>query len=228
MLTTKVVRPGQAKHYYTKENYYTKEEANKHSLWSGRGAKVLGLNKGVDPEDFQKLVEGYLPNGEEFRAKRINRPGCKERSGLDCTFSAPKSVSIMALIKRDRQLEEAHRIAVKAALKVIEDRYTTTRVRQGSEQQVVWTNNLVVAQFDHDTNRELNPHLHTHCVLLNMTQLENGKWYALSNEKIHDNKKLLGQIYQNELAKQVQKLGYEIEQKGHGQFEIKRVTIKKR
>ncbi|MGK7913152.1 MAG: MobF family relaxase, partial [Synechococcus sp.] len=139
------------------------------------------------------------------------------------TFSAPKSVSLLALAYGDGELEKAHRMAVERTLKVVEQRYAQTRVRFGSEEKdrrVVTTGNLVVGQFHHDTSRELDPHLHTHCVLLNMTRVENGKWYSLHNDRIYKHRKLLGQIYQNELARQVQQLGYRIEPRDHGQFEI--------
>ena len=139
---------------------------------------------------------------------------------VDCTFSAPKSVSLLALVEGDLKLEKAHKRAVRRTLKIIERDYAATRTRKNGQVTTINTKNLVVGQFHHDTSRELDPHLHTHCVILNMTK-HNDKWYAFKNDDVHANKKMLGMIYQNELALEVQKLGYEIEQKGNGQFEIK-------
>ena len=85
----------------------------------------------------------------------------------------------------------------------------------------IQTGNLVVAQFHHDTSRELDPHLHTHCVVLNLTQLPSGKWQSVHYDEIYRNRRLLDKIYMNELAIEVQKLGYEIEHQEHGGFEIK-------
>ena len=223
MLTTKVITPRQGESYYAKENYYSAEESVEHSQWAGKGAEELGLKGKVKPKDFKKLLYGELPGGDPFRTKKKERQGYKERAGLDCTFSAPKSVSILALVAGDKRLEEAHREAVLRTLAIIERDYATTRAKRHGEVQVVNTGNLVVGQFHHDTSRELDPHLHTHCVLLNMTQ-HNGRWYSLRNDDIHANKKLLGMIYQNELAMQVKNLGYEIEPKEHGQFEVKGFT----
>ena len=220
MLTTKVITPKQGESYYAKENYYSTEESVKHSQWIGKGATKLGLKGKVKPKDFKKLLYGQLPNGTNFRRRKNERDGYKERAGLDCTFSAPKSVSILALINGVKELEEAHKQAVLATLTLIERDYATTRVCRDGKVKVINTGNLVVAQFHHDTSRELDPHLHTHCVILNMTEHDN-RWYSFRNDDIHANKKLLGMIYQNQLALQVKKLGYEIEQKGHGQFEIK-------
>ncbi len=221
MLTTKNISALQGKLYYVQENNQSFQQAQLNSSWSGSGAKKLGLEGIVKKDDFSNLLSGCLPNGERFRTKKPTRDEYKERGGIDCTFSAPKSVSLMALVKGDRAIEKAHQTAVEKTLQVLESRYATTRVRTGNERQIINTENLVIAKFQHDISRELDPQLHTHCVLLNMTQLKNGKWYSLRNRDIHAHKKLLGMIYQNELAIAVGQLGYEIEQKGNGQFEIK-------
>ena len=211
----------QGKLYYVQENNQSFQQAQINSSWSGSGAKKLGLEGIVKKDDFSNLLSGCLPNGERFRTKKPTRDEYKERGGIDCTFSAPKSVSILALVEGRKDLEKAHQTAVEKTLQVLESRYATTRVRIGNERQIINTENLVIAKFQHDISRELDPQLHTHCVLLNMTQLKNGKWYSLRNRDIHAHKKLLGMIYQNELAIAVGQLGYEIEQKGNGQFEIK-------
>ena len=78
----------------------------------------------------------------------------------------------------------------------------------------------MVAEFDHIETRELDPHLHTHCLIMNMTEVKRGKWYSHHNEAIFENKKFLGTLYQHYLAQGVEELGYEIQSKGKGQFEI--------
>ncbi|NJO93167.1 MAG: relaxase domain-containing protein [Hydrococcus sp. RM1_1_31] len=224
MMSLKVITPKQGEHYYQKENYYSQEESKKNSEWFGRGAQNLGLQGNVEGEDFTNLVHGQLPSGEKFRTRPPTHDNYKERAGIDCTFSAPKSVSIAALVNGDERLELAHREAVKTALTVLEDRYASTRVRINGQRQAISTQNLIVGQFHHDSSREKDPQLHTHCVIINATQTENGKWYSLRDDDIHSHRKLLGQIYQNELAVRVQKLGYEIEQRDNGLFEIKGYT----
>jgi conjugative relaxase-like TrwC/TraI family protein len=79
---------------------------------------------------------------------------------------------------------------------------------------------LIAAVFPHATNREAEPQLHSHCVVMNATQLEDGRWFSFANEGAISNKKLLGQIYQNELAIALQNQGYIIEPKAPGQFEL--------
>ncbi len=171
-------------------------------------------------EQFKNLLEGYSPDGKKtLSGKKINLTN--RRAGFDLTFSAPKSFSLAALMGGAKELEQAHRNAVECALKVAEQQYAQARVWDGREQQKVNTGNLVVAQFHHTTSREKDPQLHTHCIVLNCTQLENGEWRALTNEELYNNEMLLGAIYRNELAYEAKKLGYEIETRPDGLFEIK-------
>ena len=209
--------------YFKEDNYYSKSEALEQSKWFGNGAKALGLEGKVEGEPFKNLLHGQSPDGSKtLSGKKINLK--KHRAGFDLTFSAPKSVSMAVLMGGDRQLEQAHRIAVERALKIIEQQYAQARVWDGKQQQKVNTGKLVVAQFHHTTSREKDPQLHTHCVLINSTQLENGKWRALSNEELYNQKMLLGKVYRNELASECQKLGYEIEKKENGLLSIKGYT----
>ena len=89
----------------------------------------------------------------------------------------------------------AHDNAVKIALGVLENRYAQTRVRHGPGiRERVTTGNIIAATFRHETSREQDPQLHTHCVVINATQLENGKWQSISNDEALNNVKLLGEI----------------------------------
>ena len=115
----------------------------------------------------------------------------------------------------------AHHQAVSKALSILEERYAQTRVSTPTGRQKVTTGNLTAAVFTHSTSREAEPQLHSHCVVMNATQLPDGRWFSFSNEAAISNQKLLGQIYQNELALALKQYGYEIEPKAHGQFELK-------
>ncbi|MBD6620632.1 conjugative relaxase [Komarekiella sp. 'clone 1'] len=218
MLTAANVSSEMAVNYFVK-NYYHQGK----SRWSGQGAEKLGLSGEIDNEDaFKNVIEGRSPQGsEQLNARVVKGKGEERRAALDCTFSAPKSVSLMALVGGDARLIDAHHQALKEVLQLIEQRYVYTRVTDDNGRHRVKTGNLVVAQFDHIESRELDPHLHTHCLLMNMTQTPDGRWLSLGNSEIFANKKFLGMTYQSFLAREVQKLGYEVEQRQHGQFEIK-------
>ena len=78
------------------------------------------------------------------------------RNLYDFTISAPKSVSIMATLGGDKRLLQAHQKAVDDALKELET-HAATRVRLGGAQSDRATGNLVIAVYQHDTSRELDP-----------------------------------------------------------------------
>lgn len=216
MLTAANVSSEMAVNYFVK-NYYHQGK----SLWSGQGALKLGLSGAIDDEEaFKNVISGRSPQGREQLNARVLKPD-ERRAALDCTFSAPKSVSLMALVGGDTRLIDAHHQALKETLELIEQRYAYTRVTDYDSRHRVKTGNLVVAQFDHIESRELDPHLHTHCLLMNMTQTPDGRWLSLGNNEIFANKKFLGMAYQSYLAREVLKLGYEIEPLKHGQFDIK-------
>ncbi|MCY4002415.1 MAG: relaxase domain-containing protein, partial [Rhodospirillales bacterium] len=80
---------------------------------------------------------------------------------------------------------------------------------------------MVAATFRHDTSRNLDPQLHTHCVIANMVQGGNGKWRMMVNDGLYQQKMTIGTIYRAGLAEGLRELGYGID-KTHadGCFEI--------
>lgn len=213
MLTAKNCKASAAVQYFT--DYYDPGQTR----WFGKGAAELGLVGEIDRESFEHICYGRSPDGSKYLGTKGDPD--KRRAGTDFTFSAPKSVSLTGLVGGDSRLEVAHRIAVEKTLALIEERYAQTRITNNKNVVEVKTGNLIVAQFDHIESRELDPHLHTHTLVMNLTQSENGKWYANDNDRIFEHKKHLGTIYQSYLAAEVERLGYEIEPRPHGMFEIK-------
>jgi conjugative relaxase-like TrwC/TraI family protein len=219
MLSTSNLSAAQAETYYTKEDYYFSEEKAHPTKWVGKGTTLLGLSGAVSRQDFSSLLAGKAPDGQSLSGKVVAPE--KRRAATDFTFSAPKSVSIAALVQQDERVLETHHQAVNRALSVLEERYAQTRVSTSEGRQKIVTGNIAAAVFTHSTSREAEPQLHSHCVVMNATQLPDGRWFSLSNEAAMANQKLLGQIHQNELAVALQQHGYQIEQKPHGQFELK-------
>ncbi|WP_227499945.1 MobF family relaxase [Synechococcus sp. PCC 7335] len=217
------VSAAQAENYYDKDDYYTQDlETEKEQLqtrWAGRGAAALRLSGEVDKSVFKQLLQSEEPNGQSLHARKIDLT--KHRAGTDYTFSAPKSVSIAGLIQQDWRVIAAHDRAVETALAVLEECYAQTRVRTRTSRERVCTGNVAAAVFRHETSRAQEPQLHSHCVVINTTQMADGSWRSLSNEEIVANQKLLGEIYQNELAYQLRQYGYEIEVRENGQFDLR-------
>ena len=216
--------------YYERDGYYAKDdpEHREASGWFGKGARELGLKGPVDPDTFRAILEGKVPDGSGTELGRRGKDGeILHRPGRDLTFSAPKSVSLAALVGGDRRIVEAHDRAVAATLAWIEKNAAETRMKDSVTGQMVRAGNqkIVAATFRHDTSRNLDPQLHTHAVLANMVRGEDDKWRSMANEKLYGSKMLLGALYRNELAAALTRLGYRLE-KTHadGRFEIAGVS----
>ena len=212
--------------YYERDGYYAKDdpEHREASAWAGKGAEDLGLKGPVDPEVFRAVLEGKVPDGSGTELGRRGKDGeILHRPGRDLTFSAPKSVSIAALVGGDGRIVEAHDRAVRATLTWVEKNAAETRMKDPATGQMgrVGNQKIVAATFRHDTSRNLDPQLHTHAVLANMVKGEDDKWRSMANERLYGSKMLLGALYRSELAASLTRLGYEIE-KTHadGRFEI--------
>ena len=216
--------------YYEHDGYYAKDDP-KHksaSAWAGKGAAELGLDGEVDADVFRTVLEGKVPDGSGRQLGRQGKDGeIVHRPGRDLTFSAPKSVSIAALVGGDKRIVDAHDRAVKATLAWVERNAAETRVQDRETRRMVRARGqeIVAATFRHDTSRNLDPQLHTHAVLANMVRGGDGKWRTMANEGLYERQKLIGMLYRNELARSLAELGYGIE-KTHadGRFEIAGVT----
>jgi conjugative relaxase-like TrwC/TraI family protein len=204
--------------YYEKaDDYYTKDRSP--SDWQGKAASVLNLQGEVKIEDFRNLLDGVLPNGETIQVAASGR-----RGGTDLTFSAPKSISMQALIGGDLRLVDAHDQAVARSLKYAETLVAHRQTNEGETEKIL-SKNMVAATFRHELSRACDPQLHTHSVVLNLTQKEDGKWRAMDNELFFRQKMLMGAFYRAELAHEVQKLGYEIRvTHSDGRFELHHIT----
>ncbi|ELQ6168404.1 conjugative transfer relaxase/helicase TraI [Cronobacter sakazakii] len=218
---------GAAQYYSNADNYYFL--GNLQSLWMGEGAKKLGLEGPVRGEALTAILEGRLPDGsrlgKEINGNHVHRPG------HDLTFSAPKSVSLLVLVGNDKALLDAHNHAVRVAAGYVEKLISARDTKDGVT-SIVPTGKMVAAAFTHDTSRNLDPQLHTHLLVANMTE-SNGKWKALATDYIHGAgfietvmkmQVTLGKIYRQALREQVEALGHKVESVGkNGLWEIKGV-----
>lgn len=202
------------------DDYYEQERPGE---WQGRGAEALGLAGGVDKAQFARLLDGQLPNGDRIQTT-FDGATKRKRMGLDLTFSAPKSVSMQALIAGDHAVTVAHDRAVARAMEQVEALAQARIKRQGVSCRER-TANLVVAKFRHQVSRAKDPQLHTHAVVLNMTQRADGAWRALSNEDIFRARKAIDGVYQVELARELMALGYRIRVvDDKGNFELDHIS----
>ncbi|CQR44409.1 Conjugative relaxase domain protein [Thiomonas sp. CB3] len=212
--------------YYSNEQaaaeYYSGEAVP--SAWRGKGAQMLGLQGKVSNDALTAALEGRVTDATGARAlgRKTKDGQTQHRAGWDFTISAPKSVSIQALVHGDQRAANAHRAAAAAALDYLEkhgaqfrpDKHTTKR---GA--------GLVAATFEHVSSRAGDPQLHTHALIANVTlDPASGKAYSLSNENLFHHRRAADAIYHATLAHQLQKEGIAVRFDREGRAEIDSYT----
>lgn len=220
MLTLANIKYDMASSYYTEAGTGT---------WQGTGAKFLGLAGEINPDAYHHLLRGRSPDGSQvFTGKKVSNSN--RRVGTDFVFSPPKSVSLAVFLDDQPRIREAHREAVCEAIAQLEA-FAGARVTQQRVTNFVPTRNNIVAVFEHIEARSVripkelknqgnsiiwaeNPHLHSHCVCINLTQLGDGSWRSLSNEQMVAHQKKVRQIYEGNLRRKIEELGYQTRDKG--------------
>src|SRR5436853_1480963 len=230
MTMSRALSAGQAKTYYqqeftnAKENYYS-ESGEVEGRWSGQLAEEWELKGEVQSEQYERLVAGQDPHtGEQLirsvtPREVVNDFGeemttSEHRAGWDATISAPKSVSLAALVGDDERIRVAHRESVNEALKSFEE---YLQARGGGNKPAITTGRMVAAQFEHTASRPdrktgyAAPQLHTHVVVFNVTQTEEGKARSVQPLELYRSQRYATAIYRMHLAEKLQGAGYEVE-----------------
>jgi conjugative relaxase-like TrwC/TraI family protein len=223
---------GQAKDYYKSEyanpgmlqaEYY-RERGEARGEWLGELAREWGLEGEGTEEQFSRLIEGQHPlSGKQLvdhvqSKKFINKYGkevetSEHRAGWDATFSAPKSISILAYMSQDPELKKAiwraHIESARFALKEME-KYACARMGNGKWEQ---SGNLIASLHHHERSRPgeetgyAAPEIHTHAVVMNMTKGPDGEIHAMQEREFFKSQAYLTAIYRTRLAEEMQKLG---------------------
>jgi conjugative relaxase-like TrwC/TraI family protein len=178
-LFAKGVRPGGG---YLGRRFRLPEEAA-----AAKAAALLAASEIADP--YQRWMAKH-----EIR----RRGGHASVAAWDCTFSPPKSVSLLwAAGERtvQQQVWAAHLTAVDAGLAYLEERAAYVRAGRNGV-RVLDTYGLVVARMNEWTSRDGDMHLHSHCLVLNRAQtLADGKWRALDGRALLSARTGAGALY---------------------------------
>ena len=218
-------------------NDYYAEGESVAGQWQGQLAARLGLVEGqtIQAGDaaFRMLRENVNPaTGEKLTQRNVE--GSIRFFDFQC--SAQKSVSVLHALTGDERLAGAHDRAAARAFAELES-FAACRVRAGAaawSQDTRATGNLCAAVFRHDASRALDPQLHTHFVAATATWDERQqRMVALESCEMVKAIRYAGKVYQNELAKEVQGLGYQVEQSRNDKgmvegFEIQGVSLEVR
>ena len=163
--------------------------------WAGAGAAALGLTAvagDVRKEDLEALFgEGNHPLtgaalGKRFITKKDADENAKKRqsvAGFEFVFSPPKSVSswwALADPELKDNIRACHQAAIDATIEKLETDIVRTRSGvDGVAQQHV--KGITAALFDHWDSRDGDPQLHTHMLVSNRVQGEDGKWRTIDS-----------------------------------------------
>lgn len=208
--------------YYTKEESYYSQNEDIQEITQPEFFGKMTADLTYSPELFTKMFYGDLPDGGRMRNK-VNGKG-QERLAYDLTFSIPGKSLSMAIHgpNGDKRIWQAHNEAIKETLQILEEQYAAARIYRDGSREMYKTGNLAAALIHHHETRAGDPQVHTHAVLFNGTQCDDGKFRAFYNELMR-NSLILGDLYTQKMALKVQALGYEITETSRG-FELKGVT----
>lgn len=217
---TKSRSAGAAKAYFREAlhvaDYYA-EGQEIAGQWHGLGAARLRLVGPVAQADFEQLIDNRTPDG----AKLTPRDRDNRIPGIDFTFSAPKSVSILWALTEDPRIMDAHVRAVRDAMAEVE-RNMEVRVRAGAKwntQATRKTGNAIWGEFVHDTARPVDgkpdPLLHTHAYVINATFDETEQRFkAVEIGNIAGEMQYYNAVYLSALARSMKSFGFDIERRG--------------
>lgn len=185
------------------------------------GSEQLGIESGsvAKAGQLQRLLEGRHPlttdNALLVQSSREHRPG------WDLTFSASKSVSAtwaLADPELRREIEAAHDQAVRAAFAYLDSNAGWTRRGHGGvERERV---RLVGITYQHSTSRETDPHLHTHAIVANLARREDGSFGSIDPHPLYEHARAAGSLYQAQLGRELQRLGFSLTRGEGGTIEI--------
>lgn len=161
------------------------------SRWVGSATEGLGVAGVVDPARFRVLLDDGPLAG---------RGAVVRVAAYDLTFSAPKSASVVFALggaETARSVVQAHVAAVDAAVRYLE-RHGLGAVRGtgAGEREVIETTGFAGAAFTHGVNRNLDPHLHSHVVVVNAVHGVDGRWSAVDGRGLDAHRRAAGAVYE--------------------------------
>ncbi len=188
---------------------YLTEDGRVEMTWVGAGADQLGLAGQCDLTHFEQLARGYHPlTGAKLMARD---KGGKRRVCFFGQVSPPKDVSLLHLVGGDQRIGAWWQEAVAETLSEMET-MTATRVRRGGGSGDRLTGNLVASIVTHDASRSLDPQLHTHVCIMNLTwDSTESRWKSVQPSGFYRHQGFLREVCYNKLAARMVAGGYEIE-----------------
>ena len=188
---------------------YLTQHGQSEMIWVGKGAARFGLSGQVQQEHFARLCDGNHPVTEQRLGVRDK--GSDRRVCFFGQISAPKDVSLAYMVGGDVRIAGWWEEAVRDTLQEIEAA-TATRIRKGSREENRETGNMVAAVVTHDASRSLDPQLHSHVCIMNVTyDPSESRWKSVQPLGYFAHQGYFREVCYNKLALRMQQAGYEIE-----------------
>jgi conjugative relaxase-like TrwC/TraI family protein len=155
----------------------------------------------------------------------LARPRHSSRKAIEFTYSAPKSISVAAVV--DPRIKDELLAAVRQEMDWFEQ-FAAARDRRGdlvNSETVRITGKMLAAGFVHETSRAGDPDLHMHCLIANVTiDPDRNKALAMDYGAMFDLRKTLDVRIHNTLAARLSQLGYTVEVAQHG-FRLREIPF---
>jgi conjugative relaxase-like TrwC/TraI family protein len=198
-------------------DYFT-QKGQAEMTWVGSDAERLGLKGTCRVEDFESLCLGLHPvTGEKLM---VRDKGALRRICYFGQISPPKDVSVLYLVGGDRRIGDWWREAVADTLREIEA-VTATRIRRADQCEDRATGSMVATIVTHDANRALDPQLHTHVCIMNLTyDPAEERWKSVQPSGYYRHQGYFREVCYNKLAERMRAAGYEVVPARRMGFEI--------
>lgn len=169
--------------------------------WLGRGAQALGLEGRVDASDLLRVTAGLDPCGPG----RLVPEAELSVAGVDLTFYAPKSVSVLfglADADASTELVASHDDAVVEVLRYLEDDALLVEL-PGLDGDLEPGRGLVAASYRHRMTRWQDPELHSHVVCAPVAEGISGVWAPVELRWLLEHVAAASALYQAHLRAEV-------------------------
>ena len=227
MALGKNIGPGQGESYYQKDDYYlTREGGEDHKLeWGGKLAAEMGLEGKAGAEDWKNALNGHFPGGIEIKGGSFKDPDTREllkRTGTDFVIEAPKTVS-MAWAATDNQELKDWIMKVQGEVEQLSYNYLESQIgaRRGHDgKEWETTGKALYGHVRHLTNRDGECFIHGHGVFLNATLNSDGKYQAMTNDRMMQYQRPVKEMGDAHWAKRFAEKGLAFDKGKYGEVQL--------
>lgn len=215
--------PGPGGKYYSGGKYY--DTGKPDSEWGGGAKDILGLpDSPVSGKHLDMYFEGLSHDGKRLFPSQY---GKKDRNpGLDMTFNAMKSLSLLTIGRSGDKYKDINMNAARKTMAFAEKNFGQTRISnpKTGKQDYVGSQKMLYAFIREMTSRALDPHDHIHVPIINLAIDKDDRIRSLHNRPLFNAKLLNGLVHRAYIARDLKTIGHDLRSAGkYNLFEVKGV-----